>query len=111
MIPRYTRDEMGAVWSQDAKYAAWLRVELAVCEVYARRGRIPSDAVERIRRAAPIDAARIHELEATTRHDVVALLTPLEEAVGADSRLIPPGLTPADVGDTALALPPPRAAH
>jgi len=110
MIPRYTRDEMGAVWSQDAKYAAWLRVELAVCEVYARRGRIPSDAVERIRRAARIDAGRIDELEATTRHDVVAFLTHLEEVVGADSRFIHLGLTSSDVVDTALALQLQRAA-
>jgi adenylosuccinate lyase len=104
MIARYTREAMGAVWSQDAKYAAWLRVELAVCEVYARRGRIPSEAVERIRRAARIDGRRIDEIEATTRHDVIAFLTQLEETVGADSRFIHVGLTSSDVVDTALAL-------
>jgi len=77
MIARYTRDEMAALWSPAARYAAWLQVELAVCEVYARRGRIPSEAVERIRRAARIDARRIDEIEATTRHDVVAFLAQL----------------------------------
>ncbi|PYM82638.1 MAG: adenylosuccinate lyase, partial [Candidatus Rokuibacteriota bacterium] len=110
MIARYTRDEMGALWSPAARYAAWLQVELAVCEVYARRGRIPSEAVERIRRAARIDARRIDELEATTRHDVVAFLAQLEEAVGADSRFIHLGLTSSDVVDTALALQLQRAA-
>src|SRR5947208_1442944 len=104
MIARYTRDEMGALWSPAARYAAWLQVELAVCEVYARRGRIPSEAVERIRRAARIDARRIDELEATTRHDVVAFLAQLEEAVGADSRFIHLGLTSSDVVVGALAL-------
>src|SRR5437879_6349058 len=110
MIARYTRDEMGALWSPAARYAAWLQVELAVCEVYARRGRIPSEAVERIRRAARIDARRIDELEATTRHDVVAFLAQLEEAVGADSRFIHLGLTSSDVVHTALALQLQRAA-
>jgi adenylosuccinate lyase len=104
MIARYTREEMGAVWSQEAKYAAWLRVELAVCDAYARRGQIPAEAVERIRRSARIDAARIDAIEATTRHDVIAFLTHLEEAVGADSRFIHIGLTSSDVVDTALAL-------
>src|SRR5438445_11463251 len=110
MIARYTRDEMGALWSPAARYAAWLQVELAVCEVYARRGRIPSEAVERIRRAARIDARRIDELEATTRHDVVAFLAQLEEAIGADSRFVHLGLTSSDVVDTALALQLQRAA-
>ena len=110
MIARYTRDEMAALWSPAARYAAWLQVELAVCEVYARRGRIPSEAVERIRRSARIDARRIDELEATTRHDVVAFLAQLEEAIGADSRFVHLGLTSSDVVDTALALQLQRAA-
>ncbi len=104
MIARYTRDGMGAVWSQDAKYAAWLEVELAVCDAYARRGRIPPEAVERIRGGVRIDTNRIDAIEATTRHDVIAFLTHLEEAVGADSRFIHLGLTSSDVVDTALAL-------
>ena len=104
MIDRYTRPEMGAVWSQATKYAAWLRVELAVCEAYARRGRIPPDALARISAQARVDPARIDAIEARVRHDVIAFLTNLEEALGADSRYVHVGLTSSDVVDTALAL-------
>jgi adenylosuccinate lyase len=104
MIPRYSRPEMARLWSQEAKYAAWLQVELAVCEVYARRGVIPADALDRIRARARVDAARIDEIEATTRHDVIAFLTNLEESIGADSRYVHLGLTSSDVVDTAQAL-------
>src|SRR5438552_12220570 len=104
MISRYTRPEMAKVWSQDAKYAAWLRVELAVCAAYARRGVIPADALERIRAGAKVDPARIDEIEAVTRHDVIAFLTNLEEAIGADSRHFHFGLTSSNVVDTDLAL-------
>ena len=92
MIDRYTRPEMGRIWSQEARYESWLQVELAVCEVYARRGLIPADALGRIKAGARISAARIAEIEATTRHDVVAFLTQLEEALGADSRYVHMGL-------------------
>jgi len=95
---------MARIWTQDAKYAAWLRVELAVCEVYARRGLIPADALGRIKAHAAVSARRIDEIEATTRHDVIAFLTNLEEALGADSRFVHMGLTSSDVVDTALAL-------
>jgi adenylosuccinate lyase len=104
MIPRYSRPEMARLWSQDAKYDAWLKVELAVCEVYAKRGVIPSDALGRIRAKARVDAARIDEIEAKTRHDVIAFLTNLEESIGADSRYVHLGMTSSDVLDTALAL-------
>lgn len=104
MIDRYTRPEMGAVWSQATKYAAWLRVELAVCEAYARRGHIPPDALARITAQARVDPARIDAIEARVRHDVIAFLTNLEEALGADSRYVHVGLTSSDVVDTALAL-------
>jgi len=104
MIPRYARPEMARLWSQDAKYEAWLRVELAVCEVYAKRGIIPVDALGRIKAKARVDAARIDEIEARTRHDVIAFLTNLEESIGADSRHVHIGMTSSDVLDTALAL-------
>ncbi|HYS94732.1 MAG TPA: hypothetical protein VEL48_14955, partial [Candidatus Acidoferrales bacterium] len=67
MIARYSRPEMARLWSEDAKYEAWLKVELAVCEVYAKRGIIPAEAVGRIKAAARVSAARIDEIEATTR--------------------------------------------
>ena len=83
MIPRYTRPEMGALWSDDAKYARWLRVELAVCEAWGRRGVVPPDALDRIRQRARVDAARIAEIEARVHHDVIAFLTDLEGSIGA----------------------------
>jgi adenylosuccinate lyase len=95
---------MGGVWSDDAKYAKWLRVELAVCDAYGKRGLIPADAVERIRATARVDAARILEIEAKVAHDVIAFLTNLEESIGSDSRFVHLGLTSSDVVDTALAL-------
>src|SRR5512143_1991255 len=95
---------MARLWTQDAKYEAWLRVELAVCEVYARRGLIPVDALGRIKARARVSAERIDLIEATTRHDVIAFLTNLEEALGADSRYVHIGMTSSDVLDTALAL-------
>ncbi len=104
MIERYSRPEMARIWSREAKYEAWLRVELAVCEVYGRRGLIPADALGRIKARARVSAERIDEIENTTRHDVIAFLTNLEESLGADSRHVHIGMTSSDVVDTALAL-------
>jgi len=96
----------GADLDQDAKYDAWLQVELAVCvRVYSRRGLIPVDALGRIQGPrARVSAERIDLIEATTRHDVIAFLTNLEEGPGTDSRYVHMGLTSSDVVDTALAL-------
>ncbi|PWU23905.1 MAG: adenylosuccinate lyase [Candidatus Rokuibacteriota bacterium] len=104
MIERYSRPEMAKVWSREAKYEAWLRVELAVCEVYASRGAIPAEALGRIKARARVSPERIEEIEATTRHDVIAFLANLEESLGADSRYVHMGMTSSDVLDTALAL-------
>jgi adenylosuccinate lyase len=104
VIARYTRPEMGALWAEDARYARWLRVELAVVEAWARRGVVPAEALARIRARARVDAARIAGIEARVRHDVIAFLTDLEAAVGQDSRFVHVGLTSSDVVDTALAL-------
>jgi adenylosuccinate lyase len=95
---------MARLWTQDAKYEAWLKVELAVCEVYAKRGIIPAEALGRIKTAARVSASRIDEIEATTRHDLIAFLTNLEESIGADSRYVHIGMTSSDVVDTAQAL-------
>ena len=104
MIERYTRPAMGRIWGEEAKYAAWLRVELAVCEAYARRGRIPPEAVGRIRAKARVDVARIQQILARVKHEMIALLTSLEEHLGEDSRFVHMGLTSSDVWDTATAL-------
>jgi adenylosuccinate lyase len=95
---------MGRIWSEEAKYEAWLRVELAVCEAFARRGRIPADALERIRAKARVDVARILAIQVRVKHEMIALLTSLEEQLGADSRFVHIGLTSSDVWDTATAL-------
>jgi adenylosuccinate lyase len=95
---------MGRVWSDEAKYAAWLRVELAVCEAYARRGRIPPEALARIRSRSRVDLPRILAIQARVKHEMIALLSSLEEQLGEDSRFVHMGLTSNDVWDTALAL-------
>jgi adenylosuccinate lyase len=100
VIERYTRPAMGSIWGEAAKYQAWLRVEVAVCEAYARRGRIPADALRRIR-AARVDVDRILDIQRRVKHEMIALLTSLEEQLGADSRFVHVGLTTNDVWDTA----------
>jgi len=104
VIDRYTRPEMGRLWSEESKYQAWLRVELAVCEAYARRGRIPADAMARIRQKARVDVGRILAIQERVKHEMIALLTSLEEQLGPDSRFVHIGLTTSDVWDTATAL-------
>ncbi|MBI1845795.1 MAG: adenylosuccinate lyase [Candidatus Rokubacteria bacterium] len=104
MIERYTRPAMGRVWSEEAKYQAWLRVELAACEAQARRGRIPPDALARITSTGHVDIDRIQAILGRVKHEMIAFLTSLEEQVGADSRFIHVGLTSSDVWDTATAL-------
>lgn len=104
MIARYTRPEMGSIWTQENRYAKWLEVEIAVCEAWAELGEIPKEAVRTIKRKARFDADRIDEIEKTVKHDVIAFLTAVAENVGADSRYIHRGLTSSDVVDTALSL-------
>ena len=103
MIERYTRPAMGRIWSEAAKYQAWLRVEIAACEAYARRGRIPAPVMSRIR-ALRIDVDRILAIQSRVKHEMIALLTSLEEQLGDDSRFVHIGLTTNDVWDTATAL-------
>jgi len=95
---------MGRIWGEEAKYTAWLRVELAVCEAYARRGRIPADALARIRQKPRVDIRRILEIQDRVKHEMIALLTSLEEQLGTDSRFVHIGLTANDVWDSALAV-------
>src|SRR5688500_11109527 len=95
---------MGAIWSEEAKYAAWLRVEIAVCDVYARRGRIPADAMARIRDTCRVDVARILKIQERVKHEMISLLSSLEEQLGRDSRFVHIGLTTNDVWDTATGL-------
>jgi adenylosuccinate lyase len=104
MIPRYTHPEMGRIWSDQHRYETWLRVEIAAAEAMAEAGIVPADAVAAIRERAGVDADRIAEIEATTRHDVIAFTTAVAERVGPAARWLHFGLTSSDVLDTALAL-------
>ncbi|MBW3633206.1 MAG: adenylosuccinate lyase, partial [Chloroflexi bacterium] len=103
MIERYTRPEMGAIWSERRKIDGWLAVEKAVCEAWHRRGRIPESAMPAIR-GATCDLDRMQEIEREVDHDLIAFLRATGESVGSDSRFIHIGLTSSDVVDTALAL-------
>jgi adenylosuccinate lyase len=104
MIPRYTRPEMAAIWSDDGRLRRWLEVEITACEVLAERGVIPAEAARAVRARAGFDAARIAEIEAEVRHDVIAFLTNVAEHVGEEARFVHYGMTSSDVIDTALAL-------
>jgi len=104
MIERYTRKAMGDLWSLENRFAAWLEVELAVCEAWTQLGRIPAADMAVIREKAGFDVARILEIEEVTRHDVIAFLTAVEERVGPAARFIHLGCTSSDIVDTANAL-------
>ncbi|MBX3278057.1 MAG: adenylosuccinate lyase [Acidobacteria bacterium] len=104
MIERYTLPEMGAIWTQENRYRKWLDVELAACQANAEAGLIPMEAVAVIRERAAFSVERIHELEKTTDHDVIAFTTNLAESIGPESRWVHYGLTSSDVVDTANAL-------
>ena len=95
---------MGALWSEQNKFQKWLYVELAVCEVHAEMGTIPSSALDDIKSRASFTVERINEVEKTTDHDVIAFTTVLAEAIGPASRFVHYGLTSSDVVDTANAL-------
>ncbi len=104
MIDRYSREVMSSIWTLENRYKAWLKVELAVCEAWHELGRIPNDVIEIIRKKAAFNTNRILEIEETTRHDVIAFLTSVEEHVGAEARYIHLGCTSSDIVDTANAV-------
>lgn len=104
LIARYTRPEMGRIWSEESKYHNWLRVELAATDVLARAGIVPQEAANSLREKASFTVERIHAIEAETRHDVLAFTQAVAENVGPDARWLHYGLTSTDVVDTAQAL-------
>ncbi len=104
MIERYTRKEFKKIWSLENKFRKWLDVELAVCEAWHRLGVIPEKEMQEIREKAGFDVDRILEIEETTKHDVIAFLTCVEERVGPASRFIHLGCTSSDIVDTANSL-------
>lgn len=103
MIDRYSRPEMAAIWTLENKFKKWLEIEVYACEAWAELGVIPKAAVDRIRENASFSVERILELEAETRHDVVAFTRCVAENLGDESKYLHYGLTSSDVVDTALA--------
>ncbi len=101
MLERYTRPEMGAIWTDQNRYQAWLEVEILADEAWAELGEIPKEDVALIREKATFDIDRILEIEAQTRHDVVAFTRAVSESLGAESKWVHYGLTSTDVVDTA----------
>ncbi|MBI5140712.1 MAG: adenylosuccinate lyase [Nitrospirae bacterium] len=104
MITRYTRPEMGALWQDEARFNRWLKVEIAACEAWAELGQIPKAAVKVIKEKAAFNVARIDEIEAEVKHDVIAFLTAVNENIGPEGRYVHKGLTSSDIVDTALSL-------
>lgn len=104
MIERYTLPRMGAVWTQERKYTAWLQVELAVCEALEEIGEVPEGVARHVKRRVKIDPDRIEEIERVTKHDVIAFLESIAEQAGPKARHLHAGLTSSDVLDTGLAL-------
>ncbi|MBI9074985.1 MAG: adenylosuccinate lyase [Desulfatibacillum sp.] len=103
MIKRYTREEMGNLWTDENRFRAWLKVEIAACEAMAEVGIIPKEAAKNIAEKADFNVERILEIEKETKHDVIAFLTNVAEYVGEDARFIHKGMTSSDVLDTSFA--------
>ncbi len=104
MIERYTLPEMGKIWTENAKFQSWLKVEIAACEANYSIGKIPEAALKEIRLNAKFEESRIKEIEKEVKHDVIAFLTNINEYVGDAGRYIHVGMTSSDVLDTGLSL-------
>ena len=102
MIDRYTRPEMGNIWTEENRFKAWLEVEILACEAWVKLGEIPEEDVKKIRENASFDIERIKEIELDTRHDVVAFTRAVSETLGEERKWVHYGLTSTDVVDTAL---------
>ena len=104
MIPRYTRPEMGRIWSDESKFRKWLEVELAATATLSEAGLVPKHAAAVIRKKGAFDLERIYQIEAEVKHDVIAFTTAVAEKIGPESRWLHYGMTSNDVVDTAQAL-------
>ncbi len=104
MIPRYSREKMTEIWSDQNRFKKWLDVELAVCEAQTDLGVIPQKSMAKIKELAGFDLESIWKKEEETHHEVVAFLNVLQERIGKDSRFIHMGLTSSDIMDTATSL-------
>ena len=105
MIPRYTPSDLSVLWSSERRYATWLEVELAACEAMEEEGLVPQGVAARLReKKLVVDPVRVEEIERTTKHDVIAFLTHVEQLAGEDARWLHRGMTSSDVLDTSFAI-------
>jgi adenylosuccinate lyase len=104
MIPRYTRPEMGRIWSEENGFQKWLDVEIFAAEGLAELGKVPKAAIARIKKKARFNVERIREIEAEVKHEMIAFLSCVAESIGDDARFLHLGMTSSDVMDTALAI-------
>lgn len=102
MIPRYSRDEMASIWTEDTKFSIWLDIEIYALEAMEEIGIVPKGVSELVRRKAKFDIKKIEEIEKEVKHDVVAFLTNISESVGPEARFIHQGMTSSDILDTCL---------
>ncbi len=101
MIPRYSRPEMSAVWTEENKFGAYLKVEIEAAAAWSKLGVVPAEDVEKLRTKATFDVQRIYEIEKETRHDIVAFTRAVSESLGDEKKWVHYGLTSTDVVDTA----------
>ncbi|HEX5034737.1 MAG TPA: adenylosuccinate lyase [bacterium] len=104
MLARYSRPAMVQIWEPEAKFQRWLDIEVTACEAWAQLGKIPAQDLKNIQKKARFDVARIEEIEAVTKHDVIAFVSCVAEFVGPSGRFLHMGLTSSDVLDTCLAM-------
>ena len=104
MIPRYTRPEMGRIWSEENSFQKWLDIEILAAEALAQMGKVPKAAIGRIRKNARFNVERIRAIEREVKHEVIAFLSSVAESIGDDARFLHLGMTSSDVMDTALAI-------
>ncbi|MFQ6066809.1 MAG: adenylosuccinate lyase [bacterium] len=104
MISRYTLPRMGKIWDEEGKFGLWLKIEILVCQAWAKLGKIPPEVVKKIEKDAGFDINRIRKIEEKVKHDLISFLTSVTEHLGPEARYIHFGLTSSDVVDTALAL-------
>jgi adenylosuccinate lyase len=104
MIQRYTRPEMGRIWSEENSFQKWLDVEILAAEALAQMGKVPKAAIARIKKNARFKVERIREIEGEVKHEIIAFLSSVAESIGDDARFLHLGMTSSDVMDTALAI-------
>ena len=104
MIPRYSRPEMSAIWSEESKFQIWFEIEAHACDAQAKLGVIPESVAAIVWEKGAFDIDRINEIERETKHDVIAFLTNLAEYIGEDARFVHQGMTSSDVLDTTLSV-------